>query len=123
MIGLLKPCYVFAPRVLLRRAAQWLQDDDCGPRLVRLPWGAELDVNGREAIGRALIQQNSFDIAVSEVAWRLLQAGDRVVDAGANIGYMTSLFAARVGRTGHVDSFEPHPQLLLRLRQNVARLT
>jgi FkbM family methyltransferase len=78
-----------------------------------------IDVNPDEGIGRELLRQSVFDIAVSETAWRLLEPGDLVVDVGANIGYMTSLFAARVGPAGRVESFEPHPRIFARLRRNV----
>jgi FkbM family methyltransferase len=86
---------------------------------VRLPWGSLIEVNPNEGIGRELVRQKVFDIAVSETAWRLLRPGDSAVDVGANIGYMTSLFAARVGAQGRVESFEPHPRILARLRRNV----
>jgi len=119
--GFLKPCYVFAPRVLARRVRLWLFGDQAERRLVTLPWGAKLEVNPHETVGGEIVRQNVFDIAVSEAAWRLLQPGDRAVDVGANIGYMTSLFAARVGPTGRVDSFEPHPRIAARLAHNVGR--
>ncbi len=40
----------------------------------------------------------------------LVNPGDRVVDAGANVGYISRLLAETVGPDGHVDSFEPHPE-------------
>ena len=42
------------------------------------------------------------------------------VDAGANIGHMTSIMAQRVGGTGKVFSFEPHPEVFRELAANVA---
>lgn len=44
------------------------------------------------------------------------------VDAGANIGVMTSLLAHRVRPNGSVYSFEPHPTLYGRLLKNVNRV-
>ena len=120
--GLLKPCYVFAPRTLVRRVGMSLFRPRSPRQLVRLPWGAVLAVNANEVIGRELVRQNVFDIAVTETAWRLLQAGDVAVDVGANIGYVTSLFAAKVGSQGHVEAFEPHPRIFSRLRENVRNL-
>jgi FkbM family methyltransferase len=119
--GLLKPCYVFAPQVLCRRIGQFLSGDKLARDTIKLPWGAVLEINGHEGIGRELARQNIFDIAVSEVAFRILKAGDRVVDVGANIGYMTTLFAMKAGPRGSVMAFEPHPRILERLRRNVAR--
>lgn len=122
LTGLLKPCYVFAPRTLIRRVGISLFPPQSSRQVVRLPWGATLEVNANESIGRELTRQNLFDIAVTETAWRLLQPGDVAVDVGANIGYVTSLFAARVGSQGRVEAFEPHPRIFTELRQNVRRL-
>ena len=43
------------------------------------------------------------------IVGRLLRPGDLVVDAGANIGYVTSLFSQWVGSSGRVISLEPEP--------------
>lgn len=40
----------------------------------------------------------------------LLAPGQRVVDAGANLGYYALLFARAVGRSGRIDAFEPEPR-------------
>jgi FkbM family methyltransferase len=60
----------------------------------------------------------------SEVALfrRLLSPGDVVVDVGANVGYLTSLFATIVGSRGRVIAVEPSPRLLPRLEQLVELL-
>jgi FkbM family methyltransferase len=57
------------------------------------------------------------------VAWAidsLLTEGDFMIDAGANIGMMTLVAAARVGSTGLVVSFEPSPSTAELLKRNVA---
>lgn len=51
---------------------------------------------------------------------RVLRPGDTVVDVGANIGYYTCYFARLVGPKGHVVAFEPAPDLIDILRDNVA---
>ncbi|MBU1694390.1 MAG: FkbM family methyltransferase [Verrucomicrobia bacterium] len=53
---------------------------------------------------------------------RLIRSGDRVVDAGANIGYVTALFSRWVGPTGRVYSMEPEPGTFDVLAANVRRL-
>jgi FkbM family methyltransferase len=103
----------------MRRIGMALLRPERAIETVRLPWGALVEVNANECIGRELIRQNVFDIAVSETAWRLLKPGDMAVDVGANVGYMTSLFAARVGVQGRVEAFEPHPHIFARLRRNL----
>lgn len=81
---------------------------------------------------------NTADVAVSwqvmkgtyepdEVGFisRQLKRGDKAVDIGANIGYLTHIMAQIVGETGQVMSFEPHPIIFDHLAKSVAenRLT
>jgi FkbM family methyltransferase len=87
-----------------------------------LPWGCEIKVDPRKAIGRSIAQTGIYELATSELLWRLLQPGDQALDIGANIGYMTGLMGMRVGRAGKVYAFEPHPQLFRQLAENVDRL-
>ena len=87
---------------------------------VSLPWGAKIDVEISEAIGREIFNQRIFDIGLSELAWRVVAPGARVLDVGANIGYFSSLLAARCRREGVVHAFEPHPVIHETLRRNVA---
>ena len=56
------------------------------------------------------------------VAWavnHLLRPGDSFIDAGANIGLMTLVGAARVGPAGHVISCEPSPATARLLKRNI----
>ena len=55
-------------------------------------------------------------------ARRLIRPGDCVVDAGANIGYVTALFSRWVGPSGRVFSLEPEPGTFDILAANVKRL-
>ena len=113
-----KPEYWFRPGQVVRRVArQWGRHD--AVEEVRLPWGMRLRIRPEETIGRAIWQTGIYDLAVSETIARLLQPGDRVIDAGANLGYMTGIMAWRVGERGQVWSFEPHPELVAELRANV----
>lgn len=120
--GLLKPCYLFAPATLVRRMFFHVVWPQAATAEVDLPWGAQIEVSLHDQIGREIFKQRIFDLAVSECAWRLLQPGDHAIDAGANIGYMTMLFAARVGENGVVHAYEPHPIVAERLEANVRRV-
>lgn len=120
--GLLKPCYLFAPASLLRRVSLRFAWPESSTAEVDLPWGMRIGVDLRDSIGNEIFKQRIFDLAVSECAWRLLAPGDHVIDAGANIGYMTMLFAGKVGAAGQVDAFEPHPTVGAALEANVARI-
>jgi FkbM family methyltransferase len=50
---------------------------------------------------------------------RYLRSGDNVLDVGANIGVYSLLAASRVGPSGSVLSFEPGPEALRRLTENL----
>ena len=50
---------------------------------------------------------------------RYVTAGDTVYDVGANVGYVTLSLAKQVGPNGYVASFEPVPQNIEVLRENV----
>jgi FkbM family methyltransferase len=60
-------------------------------------------------------------LIVVETLARLVDPGETVIDAGANIGFMTNLLAHAVGSSGRVVSFEPHPLILETLTSNVSR--
>lgn len=50
----------------------------------------------------------------------LVNPGMVAYDVGANIGYISLMFARRVGPTGRVISFEPLPANVSRLKQNIS---
>jgi FkbM family methyltransferase len=52
----------------------------------------------------------------------LVEKGDCVVDAGANIGYITGLLSEFVGGAGRVYSFEPVPETYDLLTNNIRKL-
>ncbi|MFH0909801.1 MAG: FkbM family methyltransferase [bacterium] len=55
----------------------------------------------------------------AEIVRRLVRAGDCVVDAGANIGYVTALLSRWVGPAGFVHAFEPVPETFDLLQHNI----
>lgn len=56
----------------------------------------------------------------TEFLCRYLRPGDVVVDAGANIGYLTLLSSSLVGNDGIVYAIEPHPRIYRYLQGNIA---
>ena len=58
----------------------------------------------------------------SQVVRQWVQPGHAVIDAGANIGYLTKLFSEWVGDEGQVFSVEPIPETRSYLEHNVRRL-
>jgi FkbM family methyltransferase len=120
MLSLLKPWFVWNPRQLALRVARGMVPPAEGARPLRTAWGVDLIADPRKPLGKSLLNTGIYDIAVSEVLARLIKPGDTVVDAGANLGYMTVLAATVAGPSGRVISFEPHPALSEVLLRNVA---
>lgn len=114
-----KPEYLYRPSQILRRIWRGFLPL---PRTVqtRLPWGIPLNICPGEAVGRAIWLTGAFELAVSEMIWRILRPGDLAADVGANIGYHTSLMAFRVcGNGGTVHAYEPHPVIFGELSNSV----
>jgi FkbM family methyltransferase len=86
-----------------------------------LPWGYLLRCRPREGIGAQIYKYGTFEMHVSETIWRLLDEGEVGVDAGANIGYMTSIMLRRVTARGTVIAIEPHFEIAEELSYNTAR--
>ncbi|MFO0850420.1 MAG: FkbM family methyltransferase [Gemmataceae bacterium] len=106
-----KPWFVYRPGQLVRRAVVGLWPPPPGYVPIRTCWGGRIVADPARAIGRSLLTTGLYDLAVSEALARLIAPGDTVVDAGANVGYMTVLAGAVAGPGGSVLAFEPHPEL------------
>ena len=117
-LGILKPEYVYQPRKLWARlfgrtpaAPGWSEH--------RLPWGWPILARGDEVHGGMLRTLGVVDLPVTEVLWRLTDAGETAVDVGANIGCMFAALALRVRPNGAVWGFEPQPEIFRYLEKNV----
>jgi FkbM family methyltransferase len=71
-------------------------------------------------VGRSLAQYGEFSEGEAEFFKACIKPGDLVVEAGANIGAHTVLFARLVGQAGGVLAFEPQPVLFQALCANLA---
>jgi FkbM family methyltransferase len=118
--GVWKPWFLYRPQQMVRRLRAGIRPPSPTFSAIDTSWGARVIVDPTKAIGRSIVTTGLFDLTVSEVLARLIDAGDTVVDAGANVGYMTVLAATAAGRDGRVLAFEPHPDLFAILRQNAA---
>ena len=118
-----KPEYFFRPMQLLRRLRRQFEANDGRFETLTLPWGHDLEVRLNENVGFSIWHLGIYDLVLSEVIWRLLDPGEIAADIGANLGYVTSLMAARTGARGQVFAFEPHPALFGQLSANAARWT
>jgi FkbM family methyltransferase len=112
-----KPWFIYRPSQLLARALG--AGSSAGSGRLGTAWGMTLHVDRGRDIGRSIVTTGVFDLAVSETLARLIEPGGRLIDAGANVGYMTLLGAVAAGPTGHVSAFEPHPDLFRTLERNV----
>ena len=52
----------------------------------------------------------NYEPEVVDAMCRFVKPGDKVIDAGANIGFFTLLLSQLVGSDGSVMAFEPHPE-------------
>lgn len=116
---LTKPEYLFQPMAVFRRFRRRWDSAGAPYRTVKLNWGLPLRVKTNDAVAAGILRTRLDDVTQSEVIWRLLSPGETAVDIGANIGYVSSLMAVRVGPAGRVMAFEPHPGLCEELRTNV----
>lgn len=87
--------------------------------VARLVSGQSMEVDPRDRVGRAILDQGCSERGTFEFVSRWLRPGMTVIDAGAHVGQYTVLASARVGDTGRVHAFEPHPGLFRMLRRNV----
>jgi FkbM family methyltransferase len=113
-----KPEYLYQPGQFLLRLTRAIRraPDEVS---VALPWGLRMRVDPSEDHGRSLYHFGIYDLILSEAIWRLLDSGERAIDIGSNIGYVTGLMAARLGPQGDVLAFEPHPKIFAELVLNI----
>ena len=122
--SLFKPEYCYRPGQIVRRlryggltptgrAGDFVE--------VMLPWRMPLRVRRGEVIGQSILALGVFELLVTESLWRLIDPGETVADVGANIGYMSSVMARRVGPRGEVWAFEAHPGVHADLLHNGQR--
>lgn len=116
--ALKRPEYFYNPRQLVRRSLQKFKGTQKEISQSRI-LGCDFCYRVNDDVGRAIHSFGLYDLCVSESLWRLVELGDEVVDVGANIGYFSVLLSRRVGSQGRVNSFEPNPQILDLLKENL----
>jgi FkbM family methyltransferase len=118
LTGLFKPEFLFRPSQIARRCIRPFRKHKSR---VRLPWQSEVFAEPRDIIGRNVLGSGVLELEICESIFRVLDKGEIAVDAGANIGVMTSAMARAVGPTGCVFAFEPNPHVLEQLRESANR--
>jgi FkbM family methyltransferase len=89
------------------------------PRTVRVHEGFRLIVDGTSQTGRIAYATGDYEPRTTRIMRALIKAGDTVVDVGANIGYFTIVGARATGPAGHVEAFEPVPEIRRALGANL----
>jgi FkbM family methyltransferase len=84
-----------------------------------LPGGGRAFLHYREDVGLVTFLSGGFERAELEEARRHARPGSTAIDVGANVGIYTVTLARAVGPTGHVLAFEPFPDNVRRLAENV----
>jgi FkbM family methyltransferase len=113
----IKAEYIYRPTQLLKRLFNNKKNFN---KNCILPWDYKLNVK-EDNIGKAINQLGLYDLVVSEVLSRisgLASSGDLLVDAGANIGHMSSILDCYGAKDSFVHAFEPHPEVFLQLKSN-----
>lgn len=86
-----------------------------------MAWGGDLSFDISGGIGWGAFLTGVVDLALSELVCHLVAPGDHVLDVGANVGGITCLLARKVGSSGTVNAFEPHPGVSKLLTRNCER--
>jgi FkbM family methyltransferase len=86
-------------------------------------FGTSININPADTIGLAIYQTGLYDLALTEMIFRLVHEGDTTVDVGANIGYVTQLMSKKAGANGKTFCIEPNPFVLDVLTKNIEALS
>ena len=115
-----RPEYVFQPKQFLKRSLLQLSSEKNEQNVI-LPWGTQFKVSlkSNNKVSHSLFLQGIYDLSLTEAIFRLLMPDETALDIGANIGYITSLMANRVGKYGQVYCFEPNPKVYEELCETI----
>ncbi len=102
------------------RVVQWLAGVNQTSVWCRTP-GGELLAPLDDYIGRAAFYVGDLDRKITWICGQIVQAGDTVLDVGANLGLVTLWMSHLTGPDGCVHAFEPQPALQTLLQQTLKR--
>jgi FkbM family methyltransferase len=87
--------------------------------IAALPDGGRVFLHYREDVGLVTLLGGGFEQAELAAAREHARPGSTAIDVGANVGVFTVALALAVGRAGRVLAFEPFPENVRRLEENV----
>lgn len=115
-----RPEFYFKPENIFKYP---FRKNQVGKKTVRTVFGTNIQVNPADTIGVAIYQTGLYDLALTEMIFRLTEEGSTAVDVGANIGYVTQLTSKKVGAKGKTVCIEPNPFVLDALVSNIEALS
>ncbi len=80
---------------------------------------AKIKLGYAGALGRWMLIDGIFEKAEIQYVIDHLKKGDMAYDIGANIGYFTVIMGVVVSGEGKISSFEPMPNNLVKLKENI----
>jgi FkbM family methyltransferase len=80
--------------------------------------GRKIAVDLTSGMEETVFFHGRYEPFLTEVSTALIQPGDICIDAGANFGWYSTLFATLVGENGAVHAFEPVGRMFEQLRTN-----
>jgi hypothetical protein len=107
------------PLSVKRAIAKQLTDRSEPGGILALPNGLQFE-RTRDRVFARLVLEGDYGPELSRITSAIVQAGDQVVDVGANFGWYSVLLSSEVGPTGHVFSFEPMEETYNRLCHNLS---
>lgn len=115
---ILQPYFIWRPWQIVRALRRKVSGKLTGMTSIRLPWGAEICFPSHDYIAHQLTMHGITALESCEAVFRLLDPGETAVDAGANIGTVSSAMIHCTGPTGRVTAFEMMPQTYRFLADN-----
>lgn len=85
----------------------------------RLNSGENFVIRNIDHLGLELMSEEFFELKSQQLIMDTVQQDMVVLDIGANIGFYTVKIANKIGAKGKVFSFEPNPEMVKQLTQNV----
>ena len=81
--------------------------------------GISFLLDPRDLVSSALLSTKQWQPEIWNAISPALNEGSVFLDVGAHIGYFSMKASRKAGRTGRVLAFEPNPETLVLLRDNV----
>ena len=91
-----------------------------GPARVQVEPGISYLLDPSDLIAVSILRGGEWQPEIWDAILPALSEGAVFFDVGAHIGYFSLKASAKVGSTGRILAFEPNPEILKLLRENIA---